>query len=103
MAVASSKRCGCAAGTVAPWNDTGLRWIPTSPNIPHWNFPLYYVAPGLIGELLGPETGVGGARRFVILPARDVTASTFSNHMNSRHLTGVSFSDYLIGSVGGSY
>ncbi len=52
------------------WNDTGLRWIPTSPNIPRWNAPLYYVATGLIGELHGPETGVGGARPFEILPAR---------------------------------
>src|SRR6266480_312069 len=59
------------------WNDTGLRWIPTSPNIPRWNSPLYYVATGLIGELHGPETGVGGARPFEILSARGVSASVF--------------------------
>jgi hypothetical protein len=39
-------------------------------DIPRWNSPLYYVATGLIGELHGPETDVGGARPFEILAAR---------------------------------
>ena len=85
------------------WNDTGLRWIPSSPNIPRWNSPLYYVATGLIGELHGPETGVGGARPFEILAARGVNAPVFTDYMNSQHLAGVSFSEYRSGPVGGSY
>src|SRR6266404_7626182 len=85
------------------WNDTGLRWIRTSPNIPRWNSPLYYAATGLIGELHGPETGVGGAGPFEMVAARGVRASTFTNYMNSRHLSGVTFSEYRGGSVGGSY
>ncbi len=85
------------------WNDTGLRWIPSSPNIPRWNSPLYYVATGLIGELHGPETGVGGARPFEILAARGIDASAFTDYMNSQHLAGVSFSEYRSGAVGGSY
>jgi uncharacterized protein YbbC (DUF1343 family) len=84
------------------WNDTGLRWVPTSPNIPRWNSPLYYVATGLIGELHGPETGVGGARPFEILAARGVSAGSFTDYMNSQHLGGISFSEYRSGSVGGS-
>src|SRR5438270_13284257 len=84
-------------------NETGLRWVPTSPNIPRWYSPLYYVATGLIGELHGPETGVGGARPFEILSARGVSASAFTDYMNSQHLTGVSFSEYRSGAVGGSY
>jgi uncharacterized protein YbbC (DUF1343 family) len=85
------------------WNDTGLRWIPTSPNIPRWNSPLYYVATGLIGELHGPETGVGGAKPFEIVSARGVSSSAFTDYMNSQPLTGVSFSEYRSGPVGGSY
>jgi uncharacterized protein YbbC (DUF1343 family) len=85
------------------WNDTGLRWIPTSPNIPRWNSPLYYVTTGLIGELHGPETGVGGARPFEVLSAGGVSASVFTEYMNSQHLTGVGFNEYRSGSVGGSY
>jgi uncharacterized protein YbbC (DUF1343 family) len=85
------------------WNDTGLRWIPTSPNIPRWNSPLYYVATGLIGELYGPETGVGGARPFEILAARGVNAGAFTSYMNSQHLPGVSFTEYRGGNVAGSF
>jgi uncharacterized protein YbbC (DUF1343 family) len=85
------------------WNDTGLRWIPTSPNIPRWHSPLYYVATGLIGELHGPETGVGGAKPFQIVSARGVSSSSFTDYMNSQPLTGVSFSEYRSGPLGGSY
>ena len=85
------------------WNDTGLRWIATSPNIPRWNSPLYYVATGLIGELHGPETGVGGVRPFEILSARGINARSFTDHMNSQGFTGITFSEYRSGAVGGSY
>ncbi|PYK74179.1 MAG: DUF1343 domain-containing protein [Verrucomicrobia bacterium] len=85
------------------WNDSGLRWIPTSPNIPRWNSPLYYVATGLIGELRGPETGVGGAKPFEILAAHGINASAFTEYMNSQHLAGISFSEYGSGAVRGSY
>jgi uncharacterized protein YbbC (DUF1343 family) len=85
------------------WNDTGLSWIPSSPNIPRWNSPLYYVATGLIGELQGPETGVGGPRPFEILAARGINASAFTEYMNSQHLAGISFSEYRTGTLGGSY
>src|SRR5438477_2077748 len=44
------------------WSDTGLRWIPSSPNIPRSDSPLYYIATGLVGELSGPEAGIGGSR-----------------------------------------
>jgi uncharacterized protein YbbC (DUF1343 family) len=84
------------------WDDTGLHWIPTSPNIPRWNSPLYYVATGLIGELHGPETGVGGARPFEILAARGMSAGSFTDYMNSQRLGGISFSEYRSGAVGGS-
>ena len=43
------------------WEDTGLRWVKPSPNIPYDTSPLYYVATGMIGELAGMETGRGHA------------------------------------------
>jgi uncharacterized protein YbbC (DUF1343 family) len=85
------------------WNETGLHWVPTSPNIPRWNSPLYYVATGLIGELHGPETGVGGARPFELLSARGVSASAFTDYMSSKNFSGVSFSEYQSGNRGGCY
>ncbi|MBV9010082.1 MAG: DUF1343 domain-containing protein [Verrucomicrobia bacterium] len=85
------------------WNETGLRWVATSPNIPHWDSPLYYVATGLIGELHGPETGVGGPRPFEILSARGVNAAAFTSYMNSQDMDGVTFTEYRSGDRGGSY
>src|SRR5438552_1120437 len=84
------------------WNETGLPWIATSPNIPRSNSPLYYVATGLIGELHGPETGIGGARPFEILAARGVSAGSFTDYMNSQHLGGIRFSGCRSRAVGGS-
>src|SRR5438128_9581985 len=37
------------------WGETGLRWVPTSPNIPYARTPLYYIATGMVGELGGLE------------------------------------------------
>jgi uncharacterized protein YbbC (DUF1343 family) len=71
-------------------------------DIPRWNSPLYYVATGLIGELHGPETDVGGARPFEILAARGVSAGSFINYMNFQYLGGITFSEYRSGAVGGS-
>ena len=64
----------------------------------HWA-----LATGCIGELHGPETGVGGTRPFEILSARGVSSSSFTDYMNSQRLPGVSFSEYRSGPVGGSY
>ena len=41
------------------WEDTGLRWIPTSPNIPTIGAARGYTATGFLGEI-GIETGLGG-------------------------------------------
>ena len=71
-------------------------------DIPRWNSPLYYVATGLIGELHGPETDVGGARPFEILAARGVSAGSFANYMNFQYLAGITVSEYRTDAAGGS-
>jgi uncharacterized protein YbbC (DUF1343 family) len=76
------------------WADTGLHWVPTSPNIPRANSPLYYVATGIIGELAGLDIGCGGPEPFELISAKWLNASSFTNYMNSLHLPGVSFSEY---------
>lgn len=84
------------------WRATGLRWIPTSPNIPRADSPAYYVATGLIGELRGPETGAGGPHPFEIIAAHGVNAETFTDDMRSHDFEGVTFAPYRSGGVGGS-
>src|SRR5881398_3259219 len=44
------------------WRDTGLRWVPTSPNVPRGDSPLYYAATGLFGELAGSSGASIGTR-----------------------------------------
>jgi len=49
------------------WEETGLRWIPPSPNIPHPSTVAYYAAFGVIGELgIGAYTGIGTSEAFRI-------------------------------------
>ena len=40
------------------WEDTGLHWIPTSPNIPTIGAARGYTATGFLGEI-GIESGIG--------------------------------------------
>jgi len=76
------------------WVDTGLRWIPTSPNIPRASSPLYYVATGIVGELAGLEIGCGGPDPFEIISTKWLNARQFTAYMRSLNMPGVTFSEY---------
>ena len=82
------------------WGETGLRWVPTSPNIPRATSPLYYVATGLVGELAGVETGCGGPLPFEIIGSKGLVSERFVKYMHAQGFSGVSFSPY--GSGGGT-
>lgn len=52
------------------WPMTGLRWVPTSPNIPLAMSPNYYVITGVVGGLAGGlDLGLFSPRAFQILGA----------------------------------
>jgi uncharacterized protein YbbC (DUF1343 family) len=84
------------------WNDTGLHWIPTSPNIPYATTPFYYVVTGMVGELNGAETGVGGRAPFEVIAANWVNAPDFTHYLRSLDLSGVIFTEFDHGHVHGS-
>ena len=84
------------------WNDTGLRWIPTSPNIPYARTPAYYVVTGMVRELNGAETGVGGRAPFEVIAANWVNAQDFTRYLRSLDLSGVTFTEFDHGHVHGS-
>ena len=46
------------------WRDTGLNWVPSSPNIPRADSPFFYAATGILGELPGLSIGIGTPRPF---------------------------------------
>jgi uncharacterized protein YbbC (DUF1343 family) len=84
------------------WTDTGLHWIPTSPNVPYARTPVYYVVTGMIGELNGAETGVGGRAPFEVIAANWVNAPDFTRYLRSLDLSGVIFTEFDHGHVHGS-
>lgn len=84
------------------WTDTGLSWIPTSPNIPYATTPVYYVVTGMIGELNGAETGVGGRAPFEVIGSNWVNAPDFTRYLRSLDLSGVIFTEFDHGHVHGS-
>src|SRR5437899_10693734 len=79
------------------WQATGLRWIATSPNIPHATSPLYYVATGIAGELSGLDTGVGSATPFQIMMATWTNAESFTRYLQSLDMPGVKFRPFQKG------
>jgi uncharacterized protein YbbC (DUF1343 family) len=84
------------------WANTGLRWIPTSPNIPYGTSPLYYVATGIVGELTGPECGIGSSAPFESISAKFLNATSFTRYLRSLEMPGVTFRKFRSGRYQGS-
>ena len=74
--------------------DTGLPWIPTSPNIPEAQTPLYYASTGMIGELSIVSIGIGSALPFKVLGAPWIKGKEFCDLLNEQCLPGVTFFPY---------
>jgi len=75
------------------WEDTGLKWIPTSPNVPTIGAARGYTATGVLGEI-GIESGCGGPNPFQIIMGRDWPESTLVSRFNALHIPGVRASPY---------
>ena len=74
------------------WKDTGLKWRPTSPLVPHAHSPLYQVAMGMVGEIGGVDLGFGTSRPFEVVGASWLEAEKVARRLNDYQLTGVRFS-----------
>ena len=72
------------------WNDTGLAWVATSPNIPTWETTLVYPGTGLIDNA-GINNGVGTTKPFFYAGGYDFNAVALTSHLNARDLPGVYF------------
>lgn len=73
------------------FSDTGLIWVPTSPNIPNQDTPFYLVASGILGELVVVGIGITYTLSFQTFAAEWIDADTLAEKMNSLNLPGVLF------------
>jgi uncharacterized protein YbbC (DUF1343 family) len=73
------------------WEDTGLEWVPPSPNIPRSTTPMFYVMTGLLGELGTVNQGVGFTLPFELVGAPWIDAPLLARNLNTRGLKGVYF------------
>ncbi len=72
------------------WADTGLRWVPTSPNMPYARTTLVYLATGLVDEA-GVNNGVGTDRPFEYAGGYGFDAAALRDALAARAIPGVEF------------
>lgn len=83
------------------WQDTGLRWYRTSPNIPYATSPFYYVATGMLGGAAMVDIGIGTENPFGYAGASGVSPTSMYNYCRSLNASGVSFSPFTNRDFGG--
>lgn len=83
------------------WQDTGLRWYRTSPNIPHATSPLYYVTTGILGGASAVDIGIGTENPFGYAGASGVNPQAMLAACRGWNMPGVSFTPYSKGGFGG--
>ena len=73
------------------FSETGLTWVPTSPNIPEAETVFFYPSTGLIGELQLVNIGIGYTLPFKVIGAPWIDAVHFTNYLNQQNFPGVHF------------
>jgi uncharacterized protein YbbC (DUF1343 family) len=64
------------------WQDTGLLWVPTSPNVPHAETCTYYAATGFLGEMQSLSNGIGFTAPFEFVGAPWINGDALANALN---------------------
>lgn len=78
------------------YQDTGLSWVQTSPNIPDLDSVFGYMATGL-----GEGTGIAQADKFKWIGGKGIDAQKFAALLNNAGLPGVTFVPEARGEAGG--
>lgn len=76
------------------WRDTGLVWVPTSPQIPEPDSPWFYPITGIIGETPLVSIGVGYPLPFKVIGAPWMDAEATAKALNDKNLPGVYFQPF---------
>jgi uncharacterized protein YbbC (DUF1343 family) len=72
------------------WAETGLHWVPTSPNMPYARTTLVYLSTGLVDEA-GVNNGVGTDRPFEYAGGYGFDAAALRDALAARAIPGVEF------------
>ncbi len=83
------------------WQDTGLRWYRTSPNIPYAVSPQYYVSTGILGGGSAVDIGIGTENPFGYAGASGVNPNAMLAACQRFGMPGVSFTPYTKKDFGG--
>ncbi len=75
------------------WSQTGLLWMPTSPQIPEADTPFYYATTGVFGEMKWVNIGVGYTLPFKTVAAPWIDASLLAGKLNEKKFPGVCFTE----------
>ncbi len=73
------------------WEDTGLKWVPTSPNIPQPVTALFYPASGICGEMQWLSIGIGTSLPFQLFGASWIDAEKLCDRLNFMNIPGFEF------------
>ena len=74
--------------------DTGLTWVPSSPQMPEATTPLYYPTTGILGELQLVNIGIGYTLPFKVVGAPWINADTLAQSLNKQNFPGVYFKPF---------
>lgn len=85
------------------YRDTGLNWIPPSPNVPEPDTPLFSSMTGILGELHVVNIGIGFSLPFKIVGAPWISAVQFAESLNAQKLPGVRFHPFYFRPFWGLY
>ncbi len=70
------------------WEDTRLKWVPTSPNVPTIRAARGYTATGMLGEI-GIESGLGGPHPFEMVSGNGWDIDLLAARFNALRIPGV--------------
>lgn len=76
------------------WPQTGLNWVPTSPNIPRFDSPHYCATTGILGELRDVDIGIGTNKPFQYAGARGLDGTGLASALRAGNYAGVTFTPY---------
>ncbi len=73
------------------WDETGLSWVPSSPNIPHASTTMFAAMTGVLGELGTANQGIGYTLPFELVGAPWADGAALAQYLNSKELKGIFF------------